>query len=39
MRSGRRYGCISMPKMWIYTQVAIIVFVCIGIVIAITKLV
>jgi hypothetical protein len=28
----------AMPRIWIYTQVAIVVFVCIGIVIAITKL-
>lgn len=28
----------AMPKIWLYTQVAIVVFVCIGIVIAITKL-
>ncbi|MGO9900943.1 MAG: hypothetical protein ACLP0J_14915 [Solirubrobacteraceae bacterium] len=28
----------AMPRIWIYTQLAIVVFVCIGIVIAITKL-
>jgi hypothetical protein len=41
---GARRQCDSdtvagaMPKIWLYTQVAIVVFVCIGIVIAITKL-
>lgn len=37
-RPSTRYGCTSMPRIWLYTQVAIIVFVCIGIVIAITRL-
>jgi hypothetical protein len=29
---------VPMPKLWLYTQVAIIVFVLAGMVIAITKL-
>jgi hypothetical protein len=38
MKSRQSLACGQMPKLWIYTQILIVIFVAIGMVIAITKL-